>query len=86
MHISLPIRKNHMGIRWILPSSVVARFAIMVIERSLSISAEFRTAGLVGCHSSGIEEAHHIFYAIKKNALRRNVEVDMQLLSKGSGT
>ena len=37
-----------MGRRCILPSSsIVPRFAIMVIERSLSISTELRTAGLV---------------------------------------
>jgi hypothetical protein len=40
---------NHIGRRWILPSlSVVPRFAIRVIERSLSISAELKTAGFVG--------------------------------------
>ena len=43
----LPIRRNHMGRRWIPPSSsVVARFAMRVIERSLSISEELRTGGL----------------------------------------
>jgi hypothetical protein len=45
MHISLPILINYMGRRWILPSSsVVPRFAMRVIERSLSISAGLRTA------------------------------------------
>jgi hypothetical protein len=37
-----------MGRRWILPSSsVVPRFAMMVIERSLSISTELRAPGFV---------------------------------------
>jgi hypothetical protein len=37
-----------MGIRWILSSSsVVPKFAMTVIERSLSISAELRTGGFV---------------------------------------
>ena len=48
MHISLPIRINHIGRRWIPPSSsVVLRFEIRVIERSLSISAELRNVGFV---------------------------------------
>jgi hypothetical protein len=47
MQMSLPTRKNHMGKTWMLSSwSSVARFAISVIERILSISAELRTGGL----------------------------------------
>ena len=52
MQMLLPIRRNHMGRRWIPPSlSVVARFAMRVIERSLSISVELRTGGLFSAMS-----------------------------------
>jgi hypothetical protein len=46
--MSLSIRKNHIGKIWI-PSSLssIAKFAIIVFERSSSISVELRTGGLV---------------------------------------
>jgi hypothetical protein len=47
MQMSSPTRRNHMGRRWMLPSSSsVARFAMSVIERSFSISAGLRMRGL----------------------------------------
>jgi hypothetical protein len=65
MHISLPIRKNHMGRRWIVPSSsVVPRFAIRVIERSLSISYELRTPGLVESCSFIINKNFYFYLRI----------------------
>ena len=46
MHISLPIRRNHIGKISIPPSlSSVAKFAIRVSERSSSISDELRIGG-----------------------------------------
>jgi hypothetical protein len=55
MQVSSPTRRNHMGRRWMPPLwSSVARFAMSVIEKSLSISARRRTRGLFAALGSGL--------------------------------
>jgi hypothetical protein len=52
MHMSLSIRRNHIGKMRMPPSfSSVAKFAIRVFERSSSISVELRAGGLVAAAS-----------------------------------